>query len=161
MARENLDLTGRPSRVAGRVFRFAGGVAAGLAIIPAFVALLLVGFICLATGYSLLAEHLHQPRVSRGSKPARPTITLAGRDVTHAKGAVVILQSDDRVVRQDCRDVCDDVTLEAPQDLVSVRILDAKGDCVLCRENLRIWFRPRTWMVAGQPKIALSERSAR
>lgn len=81
-----------------RSLNFAGGFLAGLLLIP------LVG---LAAAVVLLLS----PDGWRRSEQAS-LLTTTGADISRAGGAVVKVERPADVLRQDCRDLCDDLRLE-------------------------------------------------
>lgn len=102
------------------MFRFIGGVAAGLLSVGAAAFLLSV-----ADGQVANLE-----RLSRGSVE-RAILTGHGAEISRRGGVDVMLEDPRLLIRQRCRGVCDDLT--PTRDFRWVRILDAKGDCVVCR----------------------------
>ena len=106
------------------MLRFVGGVAAGLA---AGCALILLGFAVIS-----FAEGAHR---GHPADAAHQPVRLAGAEATRLGGAHVELGLWTGSIREDCRGGCDD--LSGPEAVRSVRVLDAAGQCVVCRRVSR------------------------
>lgn len=133
-----------------RVLNFAGGFFAGLLLLPA-AGLGVLAVVVLAAS--------HQP--NRLTEPFR--LTTSGVDISRAGAAVVVVRRLADTIRQDCRDACDDLRLEDQRDdLLAVRVLDARGVCVACRDVPQTYLRPvaRRWSVAGAPRLSIVDAGA-
>jgi hypothetical protein len=115
-----------PDRVRrrGGLFRFVGGVAVGLCAL---------GLLGVALGVGLFAVGMvmsHFP-----SQPTRPPqLVLSGAEASRQGGAKVRLDLHQSLIRLDCHGRCDDLRMDRT-DVQSIRVLDPRGNCVMCRRS--------------------------
>ncbi len=128
---------------APRVLRFAAGVAAGLLVLP------LLGALGLAAMY---ATAMVGDAFSPSPSPSpRPWLEVRGPDLSAAGAARIVLKDDQRLLRIDCRDACDDL-VETSGPPLRLEVLTAGGACVLCQNQNDGWGRRlKTWRVHGRP----------
>lgn len=128
---------------ASRVVRFVAGVASGLLVLP------VLGAFGLGATY---ATAMVGDVFARSPSPSpRPWLEVRGGDVSAAGAARIVLKDDQRLLRIDCRDGCDDV-VETSGPPLRVEVLTAAGACVLCQNQKDGWGRRlKTWLVHGRP----------
>jgi hypothetical protein len=142
-ATENEDATwAQPLR---RMLDFAGGFFVGLVVLPLGGALAL----------TLLILVWPKPTGST----AHFSLSSSGSDISRAGGRVLEVRRVGEALRQVCRDACDDIRLETHDRTVeSVRVLDARGGCVACRDVTGPYqpeARARRWKISGAPQLAI------
>lgn len=131
-------------RGASRLFRFAGGLVAGVLVVPFLGALGLAGMYATATVSNWFAPE----------PPARPWVEVRGQDVSAAGGVRLTLKNKSWALRLDCRDACDDLVETGPAQ--QLEVLSAGGKCVACREQdgSSLWSKPpKTWLLKGRPLL--------
>lgn len=89
-------------------------------------------------------------------------VQVSGRDVSRHSGAKVSIHNAYGRVEQICNGACDDLLLEASSsdNLYSLRIVDAKGECVLCDKGDYVTTGMFThWDISGADKLVLNRKS--
>lgn len=136
-------------RTGSRVVRFAGGFLSGLLMLP------LLGLVGLVGAYvlSLIGHQIY-------STPADTNwVVVRGADLSASGATTVDVKWKFKEARMTCRDACDDlVDMETPATRLEIR--DARGDCIVCREQGRWpwWIKHQNaWVVSGRP-LSVQER---
>lgn len=90
-----------------------------------------------------------------------PPLSTSGADISGAGGRAVSLVGADSRIDQSCRDVCDDLRVAGELRFARARVVDSRGNCVLCR-RAALW-RPgvKAWTIAGVPTLALTDGAGR
>jgi hypothetical protein len=120
------------------IARFVGGVVVG-SVLAGMLAILLIVAV-FARNHLLLTPDTR--------------IRVAGADVSAAGGRQTYIEQERRRLRQDCRGTCDDLFLRGGYDVRIVRIVDAKGRCIVCRKRLVWELGLNDWRVEASPKLA-------
>ena len=152
MARSDFEDTPRLSAVR-QMLNFLGGVFVGLVLAPA-------GVLAAVTLFILILSITHPPNA-----PAGPfLLATSGADISRSGGSVIQVRRQLDEFRQDCRGVCDDVRFEdAKGELLVVRVLDARGACVVCRETSgdRPSAASERWRISGAPRLLITKGGGR
>jgi hypothetical protein len=132
-----------------RALNFAGGVFTGLVLVPLGGAITVVVLVLVFAALP-----------TKATGPEAPfELAMTGADVSRAGGVAVEVRARGDALRLDCRDACDDLRLQDQNgDLDSVRVLDANGACVACRDVSQPYSgsASRRWSVSGTPKLAIA-----
>ena len=124
----------------GRLLRFAAGFATGAVAVPAGLFLLTL---CVWRGLAFASAFVPHP--------SDPELQLAfgghGAELRQRGASDIVFESHDEIVRQHCRDLCDDIS--PPGSYGSVRVLDAGGRCIICRKGTLLY--PLTAILPVKP----------
>jgi len=94
--------------------------------------------------------------------PPAAELAIVGADVSGAKGTTLMVKRWDDVIRQDCREGCDDLDFRDTRGgPLNVQTLNAKGECIVCSAQTE-WAGDgvrNSWSLSGRPRLQLSRRA--